>query len=255
MKLKITDITISDAMQIRVAMNESTVSDYEELITEGAIFPAVDVWKNDGANILLAGFHRVEASRRAGLTDIEATVWNFDNAQDALSFACKTNATHGLRLSSGDKRNAIAKIIAINPELSNIAVAELVGVSDHTVKAQRDTMGASAKPDKTKGKDGKMRPATVKREPKERDEIGDGETDAPPPDTGMGGEYLSPEKISEGESHSSKIGKADIISKCDAIVNLLGPIIERLTKDEYKTLSKHAGTCQALAMEIKAWVK
>ena len=226
MKIKLTDLVISEAMQIRICLDEPTVSDYEELITEGASFPPIDVWRNDGALILLAGFHRVEASKRAGCIDIDATVHNFPDAQRALVFACRANSTHGLRMSAADKRNAIAKLIASNPEQSNLAIARFCGVSDHTVKAQRDTMGASAKPDKVTGRDGKKRAASVKREPKEREESGDGETDAPPPDTGLGGDILSPETIAKNEPHS--------ITKDEAL-KFVDDAIERFIKDEYKT--------------------
>ena len=70
-----------------------------------------------------------------------------------------------------DKRKAIQRLVEAAGEISNTSIADAIGVSPHTVIAIREELGGNYANARLKGKDGKLRPATMKREPRgEKDE-------------------------------------------------------------------------------------
>ena len=128
-KLEIQSIDLS--LQIR-PLDEDTVVDYAAALECGDEFPPVSV-AFDGKNYYLTnGFHRIEAHRRNSETEIIAIVTE-QSKTDARWAALGANRTNGRRLSSEDKRNAIA--IALNEfqDRSANAIAEQIGCSPNTV--------------------------------------------------------------------------------------------------------------------------
>ena len=172
----------SDGLQIRVAIDERTVSEYADAIQNGAKLPPIVVFhsivvsppgtERNSAGIVLDdaediffladGFHRVEACRRLGRKTIKADVRSGDKS-DALKFALSANSAHGLRRTNEDKRNAVK--VAWENRLSLFGVdnpserqiAEACGVSHVFVSNQLETV-TSCRPSSTVGKDGRERP-------------------------------------------------------------------------------------------------
>lgn len=243
MKLKIESITSDESMQLRAGLNEPVISEYEEAMREGAVFPPVIIWVSDGVYLLIDGFHRVEAAKRCGFLEIEAIEAGSTTKVQALCEAATSNAYHGLRFTSADKRNAIAKLLRASPDSSNSAVAKLLSVSSHTVESVRSSEGLGVA--MVKGRDNKMYPAKVKREPRpgqqDQDEgdRDDEEDTAPPPDTGMGGDAASPEELAKSEKRRAP--KSEILDYCDMV-------IKDLTEGGYEASA-------SAMMTVKAWVK
>jgi transposase-like protein len=59
---------------------------------------------------------------------------------DAAWFALGANKANGHRLSNADKQRAVRRALVMRPGQSNNSIAELVGVSDSTVKKYRDEL-------------------------------------------------------------------------------------------------------------------
>jgi len=72
--------------------------------------------------VLLGGYHRLEAAIRAGLTKIRVLVFRGSEAE-AFQVALDDNNTHGLRLSRGDLRYTIEKMLRRDPEQGIRAIA------------------------------------------------------------------------------------------------------------------------------------
>lgn len=103
-------INISGSTQARAGLNEATVSDYAEAMKEGAEFPPVKVY-HDGKHYWLAdGFHRFHATKRAGLSGIEADVTE-GTQRDAVFYSLGANATHGLKRTNDDKHEAVLTML------------------------------------------------------------------------------------------------------------------------------------------------
>lgn len=100
MKIKLSELDFG--FQTRLSMNEEAVKEYAEAMQNGAVFPPITVV----GNMLVDGYHRVEAMKSLGIEETEAIVTEGDRAL-ALSAALKVNANHGLRRTNADKRHAL----------------------------------------------------------------------------------------------------------------------------------------------------
>ena len=108
--LPVSKIVAAPELQMRVAISERVVRSYAELMNDEVVFPPVTVFW-DGADYILAdGFHRLEAVRMAGFSEIECEVKE-GQRRDALLFAAGANAAHGFQRSAEDKRLAVDTLL------------------------------------------------------------------------------------------------------------------------------------------------
>lgn len=138
-RLLIEKIKVDGSFQVRQALSEDVVNDYHNSISEKPdALPAVHVFTIDGQYWLVDGFHRLEAHRRAGMTELFAEVHAGDN-RAALLFAIGANRTHGLRFSNEDKRRAVSLLLKDEEwvDWSDIQIANHCGVSDRFVSKMR----------------------------------------------------------------------------------------------------------------------
>ena len=123
-----------NGLQTRVSLDESTVAEYAEAMKNRAKFPPVKVFC-DGEKFYLAdGFHRVEACLRAGYKRVKADT-DAGSYADALRYALRANAAHGLRRSNADKRRCL--------EMAWERRRELFGENDPTAELLAETCGIS----------------------------------------------------------------------------------------------------------------
>ena len=240
MKMRLDEIVIDREFQIRADIDGPTVQRYAELYAENTAFPQLLVWETDDGKILLDGYHRHAAMKEAGFVECEAKVF-IGTKSEAMMEAAKSNSKHGRPMTGADLRSTIAKIIECDRDTSNSQIADAVGCSGHTVASVREAIGAQTT--RVKGKDGKMYPSRVSRQPRpgQQDEgdRDDDEDTAPPPDTGMGGEHMSPEELAKSEKRRAP--KAEIMNYCDMA-------IKDLNEGGYEATA-------AAMLTVKAWIK
>lgn len=100
------------------------------------------VVRSDGS--IIDGEHRVAAARALGLTELFALVLDDAPAPGAdLIRAIEANAAHGLPLSRTERRDAVAAVLAVRPDLSDRAIARTCGVSRGVVATQRAAISCS----------------------------------------------------------------------------------------------------------------
>ena len=97
---------VTEGLQIRCAIDKDVVAEYAEAMKDGAKFPPVIVYREKSRHYLADGFHRVEAAKENGETEIVAEVRD-GGFNDALRLALGANAAHGLRRSNADKKRAL----------------------------------------------------------------------------------------------------------------------------------------------------
>lgn len=243
MKVNLSDIIVDESLQLRCQTSNQAVQEYTERIQEGEQFPPLLVWRTEDVYVLLDGWHRLEAMKACGFVDYDCKAFN-GSKTEAMIAATLSNRNHGLPFSRDDKRKAIARILEVDVALSSKQVADAVGVSSHTVESVREQLGKCNPAGKRKGKDGKQYPATVKREPRfqngeEGTQDAQGDDNAPPPDTGMGGDALKPENIDKAQAPKMRTSEA---------LELLDIAIKDLLEGGYK------GSAGGL-MRVKNWVK
>lgn len=107
MRLPITLIRRDGGTQARVSLSDEVIEEYATAMRQGHSFPAVVVFY-DGSDYWLAdGFHRVNASIKAGFQEIEVEL-RMGKLREAILYALGANASHGLRRTPVDKRYAVS---------------------------------------------------------------------------------------------------------------------------------------------------
>ncbi|MFG1608563.1 ParB/RepB/Spo0J family partition protein [Actinoplanes sp. NPDC049265] len=110
---------------------------------------------------VIDGMHRLRAARLRGLRHIPARF--FDGTEsEAFVLAVRSNVTHGLPLSTADRRQAARRILASHPQWSDRAVAEVAGLSAKSVAALRPALPVvTDEPVARLGRDGRARPLST----------------------------------------------------------------------------------------------
>lgn len=142
--ISISKINVDGSTQMREGLVEETIIDYTEAMQNGANFPPITVFEENGSYWLADGFHRVEAAKRAGKTDIDAEIIS-GNQREALLHAIGANSTHGLRRTNADKRKAVLTIIR-DPEWAkwnNCEIARRCGVVEGFVRKIKEEINQS----------------------------------------------------------------------------------------------------------------
>lgn len=120
--LRILDLVRHQAFQVRSKLDPNTVTRYAGILKNGGSFPPVKVARiaspgvkpkgrplaafdeiQDGALVLVDGYHRVEAHLAVGRREVSADVVDASK-HEALWLAASANLTHGLPLKAKDLR-------------------------------------------------------------------------------------------------------------------------------------------------------
>lgn len=152
--LKIADIRLDGNTQARVAIHQTTVDEYAEVLTAGGELPPVVVFFDGAAHRLADGFHRLHAHRSIGAVTVRADVRD-GTAREAQMHAYGANQAHGLRRTNDDKRKAVEGMLALVPDWSDRAIAKHVGVAHTMVAAVRNPDVAERQQDARKKAPGK----------------------------------------------------------------------------------------------------
>lgn len=163
-RFELDNIEATAATQVRVRLDRGIIDEYAEAMRNGAQFPPLHVFceKNSERVILADGFHRHRAAINAKRGDIGCIVHE-GGMHDALMYALGSNAEHGFRRSSADKRHAVEMALK-DPELaelSNREIGDICRVSHTTVRRIRnDQLSKDSSNDKPKKK--KKKPEKAK---------------------------------------------------------------------------------------------
>ena len=134
--------------QTRETIDDDVVQEYAAAMEAGAEFPPIVVFfVEDKCEYVLAdGYHRLLAHRRLWPDQLIDAVIREGTIQDAQWFSYSANKAHGLRRKPGDKARA-TRAALLHPhgaKLSNRQIAEHVGVSEITVRRQRENLESTA---------------------------------------------------------------------------------------------------------------
>ncbi|MCL2622942.1 MAG: hypothetical protein FWD31_04665 [Planctomycetaceae bacterium] len=105
-------------------------------------FPRLEVVTPDYDTFWLAsGFHRFAALEKVDCKIIPVDVYEGDQI-DAQYISMTANTAHGLRRTNADKRKAVKMALEHlwTYQLSNVAIAEIIGVSDKFIAKVRDEL-------------------------------------------------------------------------------------------------------------------
>lgn len=172
MKLKLDQIIIDQGTQIRVSIDQKTVTEYAEAIMHNEVLPPLTVF-SDGIKYYLAdGFHRYFAYKNTVTPEVEVEIHK-GTLRNAMEYALGANSKHGLKRSNDDKRNAV--LIALNDiEWSMLPlreIARMCGVSHTYVNGIKEKMDEDKKPKKPKETQTKEAVDTSKKRESKPEEV------------------------------------------------------------------------------------
>ena len=96
MKVQLADIHFDYSIYPRKAISQNHVNSLVAAMEVGISVPPVVLWR-DGLRPT-DGFHRITATQKLGLEEIEAELVDYASAEEALADSVRRNADHGLRL-------------------------------------------------------------------------------------------------------------------------------------------------------------
>lgn len=146
--LEMSVVRIDGDTQPRTAINPGIVQEYAEAMEAGVQFPPVTIVHDGAAHWLVDGFHRFFAHRRLNRQQIKAEVITGELAE-ARWLSLAANKAHGVRRSNEDKAKAVARALRMRPDLSDMAIASHVGVSNRMVGNHRAALDATLKNSKS----------------------------------------------------------------------------------------------------------
>ncbi|MGP3947615.1 ParB/RepB/Spo0J family partition protein [Streptomyces sp. 7N604] len=107
---------------------------------------------------IIDGLHRLRAAELRGHSKIAVRFFDGDEA-DAFVLAVESNITHGLPLTTADRKRAAGRIIASHPQWSDRMIASVTGIAPGTVAEIRGrTPGGPVAEVSRIGQDGRVRP-------------------------------------------------------------------------------------------------
>ena len=143
MKVQLQKIRLDGGTQPRKEIDEPMVQHYTEILLEGKDkFPPIDLWFDGKSYWPSDGFHRFHAHKRAGFTEIEATI-NQGTKRDAFLACLKANGKHG-KPRSPDERRYVVQLALEDVELgekTDTEIAVICDVSSMTVGRVRKALG------------------------------------------------------------------------------------------------------------------
>lgn len=108
--MDIENIIRNNHFHARTRIDPKTVSRYATALKQGVVFPLVKIAVIDESPVLIDGYHRVEALRRAGKHTVEAELVEVD-ADEAKWLAFQANAAHGKPLKSKEYREGFRRYV------------------------------------------------------------------------------------------------------------------------------------------------
>jgi len=128
-------IVLDAGTQMREQVNEAVIADYVDALD---VLPPITVMRVGKSRLVLVdGFHRFYAHKRAGRDSIEIEIVEGSTIAEAQFAAARSNARHGLRRSNADKRLAVVAVLGLKPTMSDREIAAHVCVSHTTVSNVR----------------------------------------------------------------------------------------------------------------------
>ena len=123
----VSDILYREDLYPRLKPDAATIQRYAENIE---VLPPIEVNQN---NILIDGFHRWTAHRKAEAESINVTVTVTASEAEVYALAIKRNAAHGIQMNEADKKQAAIRLYGAGTGLDKAAIADVLSVSSRSV--------------------------------------------------------------------------------------------------------------------------
>lgn len=141
-EVPIAEIIGKSDFNMREELDKELVVQYKKNLSIIVDENPIKIYDTPSGLILYDGFHRIAAARQLNWTEIKANVKK-GSVQDAYAAACLANLKHGKPLSRDERRKAIKKYIKLKVKLSNVLIANAIGVHETTILRHRRELEAA----------------------------------------------------------------------------------------------------------------
>ncbi len=126
------------SLQTRVKLDEAAIEDYTAIVENGGELDAGIAYRlPDGRLALVAGFHRAEAYRRAGIDSMSVEIREGAEFWAIRAGVADNNRHMGVRFTSADRRKVVEMLLGKFPQYGDGLVASAAGVDRSTVVRHR----------------------------------------------------------------------------------------------------------------------
>lgn len=143
LNIPLKEVYFDEDIYPRLKKSPTTEDAYKESLEAGANFPPIEVQyvniDGEKKTLLLDGYNRREAHKKAGRETIEAIFWKDEvldkdkHFSELLLRAAWLNSRHGKRLEESDKKSVARTIRERDPKISQQNIADSLGVSQRTI--------------------------------------------------------------------------------------------------------------------------
>jgi len=106
---------------------------YTLIMSDPADWPPILLTRTDAGYVIIDGRHRVEAAKRKGMKQIEATVKGYTSDTEAVEEAFQVNMKHGLRSSLQTRSDYAYWLHLTYPDMPQTEIAERAKIKQPTV--------------------------------------------------------------------------------------------------------------------------
>lgn len=125
--LPLSDVVYREDLYPRIKPDAATIQRYAENLD---VLPPIEVNQH---NILIDGFHRWTAHRKAEAASIQAVVTETESEAELFALAIRRNAAHGMQMNEQDKRKVAIRLYAAGTGLSKAEIADTLSVTQRSV--------------------------------------------------------------------------------------------------------------------------
>lgn len=125
--LPLSDVVYREDLYPRIKPDAATIQRYAENLD---VLPPIEVNQH---NILIDGFHRWTAHRKAEAENIQAVVTETESEAELFALAIRRNAAHGMQMNEQDKRKVAIRLYAAGTGLSKAEIADTLSVTQRSV--------------------------------------------------------------------------------------------------------------------------
>lgn len=123
----VSEIVYREDLYPRIKPDAATIQRYAENLE---VLPPIEVNQH---NILIDGFHRWTAHRKAEAATINVAVTQTASEAEVYALAIKRNAAHGLQMNDSDKKQAAIRLYGAGTGLDKAEIAETLSVTLRSV--------------------------------------------------------------------------------------------------------------------------
>lgn len=128
-EMKTSDVVYREDLYPRIKADAATIQRYAENLE---VLPPIEVNQH---NILIDGFHRWTAHRKAEAETIKFITIETKSEQELYALAIEKNSAHGLQMNDADKKGAAIRLYGAGTGLSKDEIAKVLSVTTRSVSS------------------------------------------------------------------------------------------------------------------------